>query len=213
MKQFNISKGVVGFKTASDNIIRSRIPEKNKERVLERLKVLDHAQKFGIKSAIDAYGVCERTIKYWRKKLRESHGVAAELAPKTTRPFHTRQSKVPQRVKEYIRDLKKSKPRLGKEKIVELVKVDCGYTLSPTTVWNIIEYWKRRGELPDRVRYSLYAQTGNLILRKPKKTKKKLRRKKYMPESPGDLIQIDTIVIYILGKRYYILTAIDILIY
>ncbi len=211
MKQFNISKGVVGFRTASENIIRSRIPEKNKEQVLERLKVLDHAQKFGIKSAIDAYDVCERTIKYWRKKLRESHNVIANLASKTTRPIHTRKERTPQKVKEYIRDLKISKPKIGKEKIVELVRVDTGYILSAGTVWNIIQYWKRRGEIPDRVKYSMYANTGKLILRKPKKTKKKLRRKEYMPENPGDLIQIDTIVIYILGKKYYILTGIDIL--
>lgn len=211
MKQFNISKGVVGFKTATENIIRSRIPEKDREKVLERLKVLDHAQKFGIRAAIDAYGVCERTIKYWRKKLRESHGIAAQLAPKTTRPFHTRKEKTPQKVKEYIRDLKKSKPRLGKEKIVELVRVDTGYILSPTTVWNIIQYWKRRGEISDKVRYTLNGATGRLIERKWKKSKKKLRRKEYMPENPGDLIQLDTIVIYILGKKYYILTAIDIL--
>ncbi len=211
MKQFNISKGVVGFRTASENIIRSRIPKKNKEQVLERLKVLDHAQKFGIKSAIDAYDVCERTIKYWRKKLRESHNVIANIAPKTTRPIHTRKERTPQKVKEYIRDLKISKPKIGKEKIVELVRVDTGYVLSAGTVWNIIQYWKKRGEIPDRVKYSMYANTGKLILRKPKKTKKKLRRKEYMPENPGDLIQIDTIVIYILGKKYYILTGIDIL--
>ena len=210
MKQFNISKGVVGFRTAQENIIRSRIPEKNREQVLERLKVLDHAQKFGIKSAIDAYGVCERTIKYWRKKLRESHNVYANLASKTTRPFHTRKEKTPQKVKEYIRDLKISKPKIGKEKIVELVRIDTGYVLSPSTVWNIEQYWKRRGDIPDKVKYSLYARTGNLILRKPRKTKKKLRRKEYMPENPGDLIQVDTIVVYILGYKFYILTGIDI---
>lgn len=210
MKQFNINKGLVGSKTAYENIIRSRIPKKSREQVLERLKVLDHAQKFGIKSAIDAYNVCERTIKYWRKKLRESHNVIANLASKTTRPIHTRKEKTPQKIKEYIRDLKISKPKIGKEKIVELVRVDTGYVLSPTTVWSIEQYWKRRGEIPDKVRYSLYAKTGRLILRKPRKTKKKLRRKEYMPLSPGDLIQVDTIVIYILGYKYYILTAIDI---
>jgi putative transposase len=210
MKQFNIKKGVVGSKAMYENIIRSRIPEKYKEKVKERLKVLDHAQKFGIKSAIDAYNVCERTIKYWRHRLRESHGVYANLAPQTTRPIHSRVSKVPQRIKEYIRDLKKSKPKIGKEKIVKLVETDTGYILSAGTVWNIIEYWKKRGEISDKVRYSMYARTGNLILRKHKKGKVKTRRKEYMPGNSGDLIQVDTIIIYVLGRKYYILTAIDI---
>ena len=204
MKQLNINKGLIGSKTAYENIIRSKIPEKDRE------KVLDHAQRFGIRSAIDAYGMCERTIKYWRKKLRESHGVIAQMASHTTRPIHTRKEKTPQRVKEYIRDLKRSKPKLGKEKIVELVRVDCEYKLSPSTVWNIIEYWKKRGEIPDRVRYSFRGDTGRLIIHKPKKNKKKQRRHGYIPSEPGDLIQVDTIVIYILGKKYYILTAIDV---
>ena len=174
MKQFNINKGVVGSNRMYENIIKSRIPEKDKERVKQRLKVLDHAQKFGIKSAIDAYNVCERTIKYWRQRLRESHGVYAKLAPQTTRPKHSRESKVPQRIKEYIRDLKKSKPKIGKEKIVKLVETDTGYVLSAGTVWNIIAYWKKRGEISDKVRYSMYARTGNLILRKHKKGKVKM---------------------------------------
>lgn len=211
MRQFNTNKRIAGSRTAQENSIRSRIPEKDKEQVLERLKVLDHAQKFGIRSAIDAYGICERTIKYWRHKLRESHGVVANLAAKTTRPLHTRKEKTPQNIKEYIRDLKQSKPRIGKEKIAELVRVDFGYVLSPTTVWNIVQYWKKRGDIPDKTRYSLYGNTGRLIERKHRKNKLKTRRKEYMPEYPGDLVQIDTIVIYILGKKYYILTAIDIL--
>jgi transposase InsO family protein len=210
MKQFNINKGVVGSKTVYENIIRSRIPEKDKEKVKQRLRVLDHAQKFGIKSAIDAYRVCERTIKYWRKKLRESHGVYANLAPQTTKPVHSRKSKIPQRIKEYIRDLKKSKPKIGKEKIVKLLETDTGYILSAGSVWNIIQYWKRRGEIPDKVRYSMYARTGNLIIRKHRKGKVKIRRKEYVPVNFGDLIQVDTIIIFILGKKYYILTAIDI---
>ena len=211
MKQFNINKGIIGSKTAYQNIIHSKIPEKDKEKVLKRLKVLDHAQKFGISSAIDAYDVCERTIKYWRKKQRESHGFVANLAPKTTRPINTRKCKTPQSVKEYIRDLKKSKPKLGKEKIVELVRVDTGYIISATTVWSIIQYWKKRGEIPDKVKYSLSVRTGRLINRRYRKNKVKNRRKEYMPECPGDLIQIDTVIIYIVGKKYFILTAIDIL--
>jgi putative transposase len=210
MKQFNINNGLLGSKTAYENMVKSRIPERKKNQVLGRLKVLDHAQKFGITSAIDAYDVCERTIKYWRKKQRESHGVVVQLASQSTRPVHTRTERTPQRVKEYIRDLKKSKPKLGKEKIVELVRVDTGYVLSAGTVWNIIQYWKKRGEIPDRVKYTFRGDTGNLIIRKPRKTKKKLRRHEYMPENPGDLIQVDTVVIHILGYKYYILTAIDI---
>lgn len=210
MHQFNITKGLKGIKTSYENIVRSRIPKKDKEKVLHRLKVLDHAQKFGIASAVDAYNVCERTIRYWRAKQRESHGVMAKLAPESTKPNHLRSSKLPQNIKEYIRDLKRAKPRLGKEKIVELVKLDTGYITSASTVWRVIQYYKKRGELPDRYRVSLSGKTGRLIIRKPKKNKKKLRRKDYVPGYPGDLVQIDTVVIHILGTSFYVLTAIDI---
>lgn len=211
MNQFNNTKGVSGSKTLAESIIRSRVPEKYQEQVAHRLKVLDHAKKFGIRSTIDAFNISERTIKYWRASLRKNHGVLTGLVPKSTRPFHTRESKIPEKVRKYIRDTKKSFPKLGKEKIATLVAKDCNYVVSAGTVWNIIMYYRTRGMLPEKVRYSLHGKTGNMVVKKPRKRKVKTRRKEYTPDHPGDLIQLDTVVLMFHGKRYYILTAIDIL--
>ena len=46
------------------------------------------------------------------------------------------------------------------------------------------------------------------MLRKPKPRYKKLRRKDYHPQEAGDLVQIDSIVIFLNGIKRYILTAI-----
>ena len=66
--------------------------------------------------------------------------------------------------------------------------------------------------MPDRLRptSAVNGKTGNLMVRKPKKKRKKVRRKDYIPEKAGDLVQIDTVVKFINGVRRFIITAIDV---
>jgi putative transposase len=211
MRIFNISKGLVGSRTASESGIRNRIPVNKDEQIRYRLKVLDHAHKHGIKAAIDAFDVSERTIKYWRAKLRNGNGVLKELASKSTRPLKTRERSWTNEVINYVRDIKLEHPKLGKDKISVLLKDELNEVVSPSSVLNIINELKRRGELKDRVKLRFSVKTGKQIIIKPVKRKTKLRIKDYTPDNPGDLIQLDTIVIFVNGKRYYTLTAIDIL--
>ncbi len=193
-----------------NNVVNSYIEEKYKDKIKQRLKVLDHAHKFGIKSAIDAYDVSERTIKYWRARLRKGKGYVPALAPKSTRPIHTRVPKTQEYIVAYIKEIKGSRPKIGKEKIAVLIQERFGITISPTTVYRIINRLIKQGRLKKRIKVSYYGKTGKIIERKASKTKHKLRRKGYIPKHRGDVIQIDTVVIHALNKKYYILTAIDI---
>ncbi len=211
MRIFNINKGVRGSKTASENGIRSRIPKEKEEQVKHRLKVLDHANKYGINSAIDAYEISERTIKYWRAKLRDSNGVLIGLASLSTRPFNTRKSKIPKYVRDYVKEIKLNHPKLGKDKISVMILEELKYEISPSSVHNLIQELKEKGLLRGNHKIRFSVKTGKMIVIKAFKRKDKLRIKEYRPDNPGDLIQIDTIVIFVNGKRFYVLTAIDIL--
>lgn len=211
MRIFNINKGVIGSKTASEASIRNRIPEGKEEQAKHRLKVLDHAHKYGIQAAIDAFEVSERTIKYWRAKLKNGNGVIKELASKSTRPLNTRKRTFNKEVINYVKEIKLAHPKLGKDKISHLLKIDSDEEVSPTSVLNIINDLKQRGELRDKVKLRFSVKTGKQIIIKPFNRKTKTRIKDYKPSKPGDLIQLDTIVIFVNGKRYYTLTAIDIL--
>ncbi len=53
------------------------------------------------------------------------------------------------------------------------------------------------------------ARTGELVEKKPRVTQKKERRGSYLPESPGDLLQLDGVLKIVEGKRRYIFTAVD----
>jgi transposase InsO family protein len=64
---------------------------------------------------------------------------------------------------------------------------------------------KKQGLLPDPVCYSLFGKTGNMVERKPKQYKKKLRSTGH----EGGLVKADTIVRFMNGIKRYVLTAID----
>lgn len=210
MRIFNINKGVVGSRTAIENGIRTRIDKDKEEQVKHRLKVLDHVKKFGMLSAVNAYEVSERTIKYWKARLKKAHGVLNGLASSSTRPHNTRKRDIPFRIMEYIKYQKIERPRLGKAKIAKLILNNLSYTISPTTVQNVVDELKKKKQLSDKIKVKFSVKTGKMIVKKPINKRLKQRIKDYKPENPGDLIQIDTIIIFINGRRYYILTAIDI---
>lgn len=50
---------------------------------------------------------------------------------------------------------------------------------------------------------------GRLVIRELKPRKPKLKRKRYQPEYPGDLTQIDAIFKFIWGIKGYIICALD----
>ncbi|MEO0287002.1 MAG: hypothetical protein ABIM41_01690 [candidate division WOR-3 bacterium] len=80
-------------------------------------------------------------------------------------------------------------------------------SLSASTIARIIRYLKDKNEIPNpKAKISFYAKTGKLVIREKKK-KKKLRRGNYTPYSPGDLVQMDSISIFLDGIKRYIFCA------
>ncbi len=81
--------------------------------------------------------------------------------------------------------------------------------ISVSTIARIIRYLKDKGLIFDtKKKVSFYAKTGKVVIREKKK-KKKLRRKGYTPSDPGDLVQMDSLHVFINGIKRYIFSAID----
>ena len=83
----------------------------------QRLKIIRFYREYGEKITKSAFGCDRKLINRWIKRLRERDGRLEALVPYSTRPKRVRQSKVPYQVVEYIRELRWSYPRLGKDKI------------------------------------------------------------------------------------------------
>ncbi len=115
-------------------------------------------------------------------------------------PNRRRKRKVEESILKKIIELRTLHPRLGKEKIYALLK----YEGSVSTVGRIISDLKEKKLLPSGKKFSMHANTGRLVERKIKKTKKKLRRPKGYR-----VLEVDTVIRFIDGVKRYILTATD----
>jgi putative transposase len=76
-------------------------------------------------------------------------------------------------------------------------------------VGRIIHDLKERGKLAKSVKVTLNGETGKLSFRGASPRVKKTRRKGFYPSRPGELVQIDTVDIFVDGLKRYLLTAID----
>ena len=110
---------------------------------------------------------------------KKSQGKLESLNKKSTIPKRKRKRIVDSAVKKFIIHQRAIHPRLGKEKLAKLLKEEGIASISSSTVGRIINDLKKRGEIKEYAKLSLYARTGRLIERKPrKKDKEKTKEKK-----------------------------------
>ena len=126
------------------------------------------------------------------------------LNPGNTSPKNKRSRLIPKEVQDFIIQERKME-KIGKEKLSKLLLDDNIADLSPSTVGRMLDDMKKKGSLPNPVKYSLSGKTGRMIERKPKKLKKKLPSKGH----EGGLVKADTMVRFTDGMKRYILTALD----
>jgi hypothetical protein len=65
-------RGKTGFVTAWNRMVRFQYMASKEAK--RRLKILAHAQMYGIESALDAFEVKRRTLFNWRKLLKDGNG-------------------------------------------------------------------------------------------------------------------------------------------
>ena len=108
-----------------------------------RLKVIEFSKVYGVKVAIEAFGVSRATIFRWRRCLKDSQGRLDSLIPKSRRPRRVRSMKVNSETVAFIRDIREKHPRISKEKIKKFLDEYCSKrgikTVSVSTIGKIIK--------------------------------------------------------------------------
>lgn len=164
-----------------------------------RLHVLVHYYKYGIRSAVDAFNLPRTTIYTWKRKYELSNKRSSSLIPKSTRPHHTRKQTLDPALVEFIRSMRMEYDHIGKNKIK--------YFLD--------EYAKEQ-----ELRSYGTTKIGIIIKRKNFNFAKKKQNRKTKPltlrvkRSPKEItpgyIEMDTVHLWVMGKKHYFITAMDV---
>lgn len=185
-----------------------------KKTIEERLRIIQFFDEFGVKATKQAFNKSRSTIFLWKKKLRESGGKLSALTPSSKAPKKPRKKrKVNQIIEEFIKQYREKHPGVDKETIKPVLDAYCQtvgvFSVSESTIGRIIKELKEKGLIPKTNKLRFFAKTGHLIERTAKKRKKQ-RRGDFVPQEPGDLVQVDVIEIFYLKLRRYIFTALDV---
>lgn len=167
-----------------------------------RLHVLDHYYHHGWKSAVHAFGVKKSTLYDWKKRYEESGKKIVSLVPHSTRPKRFRQMETNTALLLCIRSLREQYGNLSKYKIRPI----------------LAEYAKEQGlegygttKIGTIIKRRRYTFTGANKKKHIHRARPLTARVRYAPKEkiPG-YIEMDSITLYVLGKRYYFITDIDI---
>jgi len=178
----------------------------------QRLKIMAFFDEYGHGATKAAFGKSRSTIFGWKKKLKAANGRLTALAPGSKRPYRKRARHTNPLIVGFIKQYRHDHPGVGKETIKpELDEYCLGMdinSISESTLGRIIQDLKAKGEIMPTIKLRLMARTGRLVERKTQR-RFKLRRHGYQPIALGDLIQLDSITIFVSGLRRYLVTAID----
>ncbi len=211
MRIFNINKGVRGSRTIQEHALR--FAYMIQETAKRRARALTFWHNHGTNATIDAFSVSRATLYRWLSALNKEKGKLEALNNKSKTPKKRNKRRTDYRIAEYIIEMRKEHPRIGKKKLTPLLRIHCIkwniHAPSEPTVGRIIKDLKDRDRLPQHHRLSLNARSGKLHILKRKK-RKKLRRKGHKATKPGELVELDTVVLFINNIKRYIITAIDV---
>jgi len=179
-----------------------------------RLEIMEFYNEFGMEATKKAFKVSRSTIFLWRKKVHDSGGKLSSLAPGSRAPIKRRKRIIEPFVAEFIINYRAAHPKADKTTIAPVLAAACTQNgikaISESTVGRIIHDLKERGSLPKNSRLRINGMSGKLREIKSRPAARKTRRKGFHPSHPGDLVEMDTISIFIDGVKRYLFTAIDI---
>lgn len=189
MRIFNKFKGTRGIVSVYNHLLRLRNMD---DSAIRKAKIISHANKHGIQSAVDAFCVGRSTIMLWKSKLRKSNGHLGVLSNKSRAPNKRRFMILDPFVESEIIRLRTEFPSIGKTQIYHQIKDKC--KTSESTVGRAIKYLKERNRLPLRDQ-------------KPKKVFRNIVRKRRETKTG---FEIDTVVRHICGIKWYFVNGINI---
>ena len=185
-----------------------------RESIEKRVDIIKFFEDYGEEATKRAYGKSRSTVYLWKQKLKKAAGKLSALAPGNKTPLHKRKRLVRPFIENFIVEYRSVHPGADKTTITPALSAACiqdGVSpVSESTVGRIIHDLKVKGKLPRSNKITLNGRTGELLVREPRLKKKKMRRKGFLPQLPGDLVQMDTVAIFTGGLKRYIFTALDV---
>lgn len=193
----------------------AHMSEEDRKIIKDRLKIIEFFEEFGLKATKRAFAVGRSAVFDWKHRLKDSGMRLSSLAPKSRRPKNFRESSIDPLVKEFIRQYRSNHPGVDKTTIKSPLDAYCKVlvikSVSESTIGRIIKELKEKNLLPQtNSKITINGRTGRLKTQHQRAGQKKFRRNGYIPRLPGDLLQIDTIEIFIDGLKRYVVTAYDI---
>lgn len=164
-----------------------------------RLTVLLHAKKYGVASSCSAYGISRRTYFYWRTAFTHAKGRLVSLVPHNTRPHHTRRMEVDPRLLGLIKSVREEYGRIGKEKLKVLVSAYADSLGIPGYSAGKI------GKIIKRHRYFF-----DITKQKHRIGLSRYRVKKVGKDVRPGYLEIDSVIVYTLGKQLRFVTMVDV---
>jgi len=193
--------------------VRDFLDHPQRESIERRLEIIQFFEEFGNEATRRAFGKSRSTIYLWKQKLKKAGGKLSALAPGDKTPIHRRQRVVHPFIERFIIEYRTSHPGVDKTTITPALRIACRLSnikpVSESTVGRIIHDLKERGRIPGSMRVSINGRSGKLVVRARKQPRKKMRGKGFYPVQPGELVEIDTVAIFVDGLKRYLLTAID----
>jgi putative transposase len=192
----------------------NNILEHPKRGIIEkRLEIIEFCDEFGFEATRRAFGKSRSTIYLWKQKLKKGGGKLSVLAPGDRTPLRKRHRVIHPFLEQFIIEYRAEHPGVDKTTITPALSAAClGQGIKPvseSSVGRIIHDLKQRGRIPGSTKVSINGRSGKLVVRGGKQPGKKTRSKGFYPVRPGELVEIDTVSIFVDGLKRYLLTAID----
>jgi len=195
------------------NYVVDYLDDPRKEIIEKRLEILKFYDEFGIEATRKAFKKGRSTIFLWKQKLTEAGGKLSSLAPGNRAPKHKRKRIPNPFIIRFIINYRTLHPGADKTTITPALAAECKLAgvrpVSESSVGRIIHDLKERGSIPKTSRVRLNGETGKIREIKSRKAARKTRRKGFHPSKPGDLVEMDTVSIFVDGIKRYLFTALD----
>ena len=151
---------------------------------------------FSEKEALDFLNLKRSTFFLWQKKYRNQCVTikmkTTGLENKSRRPHNIRQANViTQTLVSHVLEIRQAEPMYGKEKIKRELEKD-GVFVSVSTVGRILKYLMNKGKIQN---IKLMKKKTSTVREREKRKRYAERIRKQKPEKPGQLVQIDHMVL------------------
>lgn len=165
-----------------------------------RLRVLNHYYRYGWKAVSSAFSLKKSIVYKWKKDFEKSGKRLVSLVPKSTRPKHTRFMAVDPKALEFIRNAREQYGNISKWKLKIFLDEYAKRVNIPTFGTNKI------GKIIKRNHYFF----DNPIKAKRRRKLLTPRLKRSPKETVPGYLEMDSITLYVMNRKYYFITVIDV---